>query len=296
MINEKRKRAFDKIDNSDFKKLYNSYIIGEIKLSDFAVACGVSVYYLQIYFKEHNLGNRTKTRRLLTNDNFFDKIDNEITAYLFGFYLADGSIDNCNRICISLSEIDYEIIELFRDNICPIAHISRSKCYTNKKTGYTSKPMISIQITSKHICESLNKRNVGQNKTNLEINDLSFINDDVFIHFLRGYFDGDGTVYSNIVNKQHKCLNGEIKKYKFRNYNWSIIAHKNNHLKIIQKKLLEDYKIYSNIINDNRGNYLLMINRKKDFFLMRDLLYKKCNFFLKRKHSKFMNIPLQEEK
>ena len=49
MINEKRKRAFDKIDNSDFKKLYNSYIIGEIKLSDFAVSCGVSVYYLQIY-------------------------------------------------------------------------------------------------------------------------------------------------------------------------------------------------------------------------------------------------------
>ena len=51
------------------------------------------------------------------------------------------------------------------------------------------------------------------------------------------------------------------------------------------------YGIYANIVKDSRRYFLLEINRKLDFFKMRDILYTDANFFLSRKKDKYMAIP-----
>lgn len=84
---------------------------------------------------------------------------------------------------------------------------------------------------------------------------------------------------------------GTKKQYDYINYNWSIISHTNEHLYIIKDFLYKNYKLHCNIIKESRGNFLIEINRKKDFYKMEELLYQNANFFLKRKREKFMAIP-----
>ena len=54
---------------------------------------------------------------------FFDKIETEIQAYLLGFYVADGNVNEHRKtLRITLSEIDKEIIELYKIFISPDAY------------------------------------------------------------------------------------------------------------------------------------------------------------------------------
>lgn len=267
--------------------LYNKYINGEITFSKMALLLGVYSYRLQRYFDMNHIKYREHVLQETTDHTFFQNIDSEIKAYLLGFYLADGSLSNkSNRIKISVNKCDEYIIDLFKKHISPHYKKCETKSFKNKKTGYITKPMVNISITSKTICESLTMYGMGEHKTDSEVINIDCVDDDMFIHFLRGYFDGDGTVC---------CTNGKRlykgKMYFYRNFNWSIISNKKQHLEKIQERLHRLYNIHANLLCDTRGHFLLEINRKYDFFKMRDVLYDNANYFLLRKKEKYMAIP-----
>ena len=52
--------------------------------------------------------------------------------------------------------------------------------------------MLTLILSSKHMCESLEKYGLTQNKT-FTITFPNFLNEKLIPHFIRGYFDGDGT-------------------------------------------------------------------------------------------------------
>lgn len=267
--------------------LYNQYIDGEIKFSKIALLCGVYPYKLQKYFKLNNLKYRQTVLNETTNHTFFNKIDSEIKAYLLGFYLADGSMDfNDKRISLSVTKSDEYIVDLFREYISPHYKKSFIKPHTNKKTGYTSKPMVGTTFKSNEICKVLTKYGMGANKTYSENINTKLISNKFFMHFLRGYFDGDGCVCFTTGKKQIKG-----KTYNYNNYNWSITSNTKNHLLEIQKRLSHVFDIHANILKDTRGYFLLEVNRKRDFFKLRDFLYEDSNFALPRKKEKYMAIP-----
>ena len=267
--------------------LYSQYIDGNIKFSQIALLCGVYPYQLQKYFKLNNLKYRQTVLDETTKHNFFDTIDSEIKAYLLGFYLADGSMDFKNRrISLSVTKSDEYIVDLFRKYISPYYKKTCSKSYTNKKTGYTSKPMVGTCFKSNKICEVLTRYGMGANKTYSESINVGVVPNKFFMHFLRGYFDGDGCVCVTTGKREIKG-----KKYTYNNYNWSIISNTNGHLTQIKNKLISAFNIHANIIEDKRGHFLLEINKKHDFFKLRDLLYKDSNFALPRKKEKYMAIP-----
>ena len=278
----------NQVDSVFTLDMYDSYINGEITFTKIASLCGVPSYKLRKYFKAKGLKVRQYVLDDTTSHDFFMSIDSEIKAYLLGFYLADGSLDSeRNRITISISECDEYVVDLFRQFISPHYKKVHTKSFFNKKTGYTSKPMFLVSIKSRLLCESLEMYGMGKDKTHSHNIDIDIIPDDCFIHFIRGYFDGDGTVYH--LNGVSKRSNG--REYPYDNYNWSIISNTNEHLLNIKKRLMSLYGIYANIINDGRGHFLLEINRKVDFFKMRDVLYRNANFFLSRKKDKYMAIP-----
>ena len=70
------------------------------------------------------------------------------------------------------------------------------------------------------------------------------------------------------------------------NYNWNIISYTSSHLILIQKHLKEQYNIFANLLTTKKGHYLLEVNRKNDYFLLRDKLYENAEFYLKRKKDK----------
>ncbi len=122
--------------------------------------------------------------------DFFDNIDNEIKAYLFGFFLADGCVYDKNRIGICLSNIDEYIIDLYRDYIYPKG---LKKILNNTKGALNRKPQIIFRINSFRIVNALAKYGVGPRKTYADI-EIPKIDNDLIHHVIRGYFDGDGCI------------------------------------------------------------------------------------------------------
>lgn len=288
-ILEKTKEKLTELESVFTDDVYEKYLYGEISYSSLPKILNSDRYAIDCFMSEKGLKRRKSVIDESTNHSLFSNIDGEKKAYLLGFYLADGSLQG-EHINISISEEDSEIINMFKSAICKYNKVTIIKPCLNKKTGYVSKPMVSITFRSKQISEDLNRYGIGENKTYESDTNLSFIPNDLMIHFIRGYFDGDGTVcYTHGISKK-KLSNGEYKEYPYNNYNWNIISNNEKIIRIISDFLKENFGIHSNIINDKRGHYLVEINRKKDFFYMRELLYKDATLFLTRKKEKYFSI------
>lgn len=272
----------DKIINSSS---YNDYLKGKIAFDELSLKIGIPYNKLKYLFSKFNIKNRYTFLTESTVHNFFDVIDSEVKAYLIGFLFADGTIQK-NHITISLSEKDSEIIYLFQTNICPEYKITEIKSYTNKKTGYTSKPMKSITFKSEHMCKILESYGISNNKTYKELENIDFIPNEYFLHFLRGYWDGDGCSCVSKINKTYQKKDGTSSISTYFNYNWNIISNTSTHLYLLQKHLKEQHNINANVLKTKKGHYLLEINRKNDFLTLRDKLYENAEFYLKRKKEK----------
>lgn len=102
--------------------------------------------------------------------------------------------------------------------------------------------------------------------------------------FIRGFFDGDGSVYTNNTKTKH---NGVIKYYSYKNVSFTI-GSKEFAQQLQQILLINDIK--SNIVKDSRKNhncYYVKIYNKKSVLNFKNFIYKEANLFLQRKHSIF---------
>src|ERR1035437_4356361 len=125
------------------------------------------------------------------NETYFDVIDTEDKCYFLGLLLSDGS-NNYKNVSIGLSGDDKSILEIFSkilyDNHRPLLVNKLSDINENHKDSHK------LFICNKHICETLRKIGMIKNKTyNMPFPSV-IDNCFKFSHFLRGYFDGDGSV------------------------------------------------------------------------------------------------------
>lgn len=288
------KERREKLEKNFDIEIYNQYAQGKIKYCEMLYLLKTEVTTLNNYLKEHNLPKRLNIIKDNLVENFFDVIDNEDKAYLLGFFLADGNVCG-NRITVSISECDKEIVELFNEKISPKSIIKKLKGKKNKDGSYT-KPMVVFSTSSFHMSETLTKYGIGDRKTYNENIDLSFLTKECFPHFLRGYFDGDGTVYVGCVNRKLVLKNGETKCYKSTNYNWNIISYTDNHLIYLATCLKDFFNIKAHVLQEKRGYYLLQVNSKEDFFRLRSLMYSNAKYCLKRKRDKYFSYEYGKPK
>jgi intein/homing endonuclease len=227
-----------------------------------------------------------KNTKRLVRQSFFENIKTEIQAYLLGFYVADGSLnDKRNTLRIHITESDKEIIDLFRDYISPDARVARTKefDYTNSsgKTVHI-KESIQVDISNKKLAQSLRNLGYGENKTYKEL-PLPKLGDELIVHFIRGYFDGDGCFTAHLRTPNPK--NRE------KNYRISMAINfvaKNELLLTEISNFLTKFGIDSRVYYVNSSNcYRLYVSSKSSVKAFFDLIYKDCNFFLRRKFDKF---------
>jgi hypothetical protein len=130
------------------------------------------------------------------NENFFDKIDTEEKAYWLGFIYADGCVSHrktTDVFEIKLSEKDkihLEKLKLALDSEHSIGTYI-SSC------GYNiGKKYCSFSIVNQHLVDSLVEKGVLYCKTHiLKFPDETQVPQNLINHFIRGYFDGDGSIY-----------------------------------------------------------------------------------------------------
>lgn len=144
-------------------------------------------------------------RKYNLNENYFDIIDTPNKAYILGLICADG----CNfppkgTVFISLQESDKDLLEKIRKEIhseCPLKFVDQSK---RTNSNYTYNNMYTMSMYSKHMCSSLEKLGVVKNKSLvLKYPDIP---NNLHSHFLRGYFDGDGSIYRHVKKENNKMI------------------------------------------------------------------------------------------
>ena len=200
--------------------------------------------------------------------DFFDNIDSEIKAYLFGFFLADGCVYNSCRIGICLSDIDEYIIDLYKDYIYPTG---LKKRLHNKTGAVNRKPQVMIRINSFRIVDALAKYGVGPRKTYADIQ-IPNIDESLVHHVIRGYFDGDGCICIRLTGKDkgHAAI--------------SICNGSDSILKSINSFIPEGIKT-SILYPKNCAT--LNIRSQNHIIEFGKYMYKDANFYLQRKKDKF---------
>lgn len=117
-------------------------------------------------------------------------------AYVLGFFAADG-----NLICTKRGTHFMSICSLDRDILQAILH-SMSSEHRLSKRSVTSGSVYRFQIGSKILYGDLIALGFEQQKANRM--HMPAIPDKYFWDFVRGYFDGDGNVWTGYVNKKRK--------------------------------------------------------------------------------------------
>jgi hypothetical protein len=129
-------------------------------------------------------------RRFKVNDNFFNKIDTPEKAYILGLLASDGNLHKgSNRVRLRLNERDSSILEKIRINMGlekPIGH------YSDRKGG----KMVDLSFSSRIIYQDLIKAGINPSTKSLELKYPSkhILEEKFTKDFIRGYFDGDGSI------------------------------------------------------------------------------------------------------
>lgn len=137
---------------------------------------------------EKTSANQTgkKIRKYDVNDNFFET-PNIVNCYYAGFIAADGCIcGNMLRMCVS--EKDKEWLENFKKDI-----ESDSPIKVSTQKGLFN--MCSISITSKKMCDDLNKNFSITPRKSLTLSPPNLKDEELIYAFICGYIDGDGSIF-----------------------------------------------------------------------------------------------------
>lgn len=207
-------------------------------------------------------------------DTFLNVIDTEEKAYFLGLMMSDGYINESNtrgyiykKFGIFIKDSDKEVIE----KICSVIGIKPSYRKNTKMVGFN---VSSIQIISK-----LNELGISKNKTYKELS-VPKIDKNLVKHFIRGYFDGDGSISirSARPNQVQVYICGICKSF----------------LEEVSEILNEENissKLYTEVRNkENRKDmFTLRITTHKDRILFFDYLYKDSTIKIDRKYSKYKN-------
>lgn len=127
------------------------------------------------------------------DENYFENIDTEEKAYWLGFIAADGSIGETCGLEISLSYKDIDHLYKFANNIGAEIDIISTRMVKEYK-------VCRIFINNKKIINDLSKYGIIRNK-GYKLDFPNFLNDEMLKHYLRGYFDGDGSISTNGKNR-----------------------------------------------------------------------------------------------
>lgn len=140
------------------------------------------------------MGNNSRNRKYSLNEHYFEKIDTKEKAYILGFIYADGNLkdtDGYYRLAFSQHPQDREILEYIKNQLNYSGPIRYDRSQVDKRNGQTYYHD-RLQINSKDLIKDLNKHGVMQRKS--LILKAPLIEQEFIGSFIRGYFDGDGTV------------------------------------------------------------------------------------------------------
>jgi len=144
------------------------------------------------YLKESNIksrSNKVNNKKFICDEYYFQNVDTQEKAYWLGFIYADGYQTKNNYFGLSLSVLDKSHLEKFNLAIRSTYSIKEYRVVSGYKPGA---PYCRLTFKSELFCKFLTEHGAMQNKT-LILKFPETIPENLYSHFIRGYFDGDGS-------------------------------------------------------------------------------------------------------
>lgn len=222
--------------------------------------------------------NHEKSLKYSFNENFFDCIDTEEKAYWLGFIYADGYIANAipgkihDAFGMALSSVDEAHLEKFKnslDSTHPIHY------YTSAYgTGFSR-----ITFLNQHFVDNLISKGVLRNKSLiLTFPSYDIVPKDLIVHFIRGYFDGDGSIKK--TGKKRTAAKDP--------YDVSFLGTK-EFLEAIQDELGMHTKL-KDTSKHNVNNHEIVFGGYHKALSVLNLLYENASIYLDRKYERYLEL------
>lgn len=257
------------ISYDDAKKLF----LDGLSLSKIEKTFIIDRHKLSRLLKEDGVVIPINNKIFSYNDQFFKKIDTEEKAYWLGFLYADGYIANDGKkhiIELCLAEKDMSHVQKFQKLMCHLKPIALKKSVLNDKLFLSYR----YSVTDINIVNDIIALGCTPNKSlTVKYPDIT---QDLNRHFIRGYFDGDGSItYSGDKILLSLC-SGSIEFL--------------NSIQNIYINEIEDYTEVK-ILFDKRSNVKTLSKGGLEAPLaLLDYLYKDCLVYLDRKYQKYLAI------
>ena len=240
---------------------------------------GIAGITIQRYLKKWGVKVRNRQeamkecRAYNVNDDYF-KVQSHNMAYILGFLASDGGVSkNSNHFSIDIQQADEEILYKIKEELNyegPIEH------YTNN-SGYKYSR---LRVCSYTIKQDLAHYGIIPHKT-FTLVPPTFLDEKYFISYIRGYFDGDGCIWTN------------YKKYK---YNWYICGARKEVIEWMRQVLLNKYGIITSLSTStttlSQGDhfYSMQVYKKETILKLFEILYIPNSIYMERKYQTMKNF------
>ena len=271
-------RSIDSYEKSRIVEFY--YKNKNIQVKDIGKNLGISDRAVRRVLKEENINTRLKNRYTL-DEEYFDDINTQEKAYILGFIYADGFVGDVhfNNIVIAINDI--EILEFISKELNFTGNIR-----VTKKGGFkNSKPGYSLNFSSLRIASRLREIGLYPNKS-LNMDTMPKLREDLIRHFIRGYFDGDGSIILSHNTSYYKSLEGTI-KYIYPTYTFMILGTEGFLEEILKASMFNYAKIYPTKSEEIK---CIKISAKREFNNIFKYLYEDSTIRLERKYNKWIEI------
>ena len=269
----------------DRDKLLEKYLIGEQMFlkgaSTVKVAEDLHIGRIQFvrWMKEKGYTIENSSKKHSYDSNYFKKIDTEEKAYWLGILYADGSITEyfrngklkSMRVEITLKNEDRGHLLKLKDALKSTTPIEDKKVVLNGKEHLACR----LVINSTEMCRDLIKLGCTPRKSQTKtFPTQEIVPDEFIIPFMRGYFDGNGSIMWHTnkkwgrvnVTSNRQFLEGMVARMKWKEIN----------LKQANKG------------SDKAFMYETAV--KKDSTFIINQLYSNANIYLDRKYNKYKEI------
>lgn len=250
------------------EEITDLYLTRQISQKDIAKQIGRSQCYVRTKMKLFGVKSRdsgiaqTMKRGMPFNDAFFDEWNPEM-AYVLGLLFADGNLFK-NRIKLQLQEKDKQLIL----DVAELLGIEYSYIFKQRSIQFGTYSY-GFVVCRRDVVKRLNELGLTSNKSKTMLfPDVPY---EHLRHFIRGYFDGDGSI----------CISSKLTKVQF---SCGSIAFTQRLKEVLSKELNHDVKIH---VDRRTTNYNLNFHSTRLGKLFYNYIYLNGSIYLSRKKKVF---------
>lgn len=274
MIRKSGYRNEKELTEEEINNILHEYYKCELTTREIQEKFKLTRRALPAIFKAHNINSHRKKRYTL-DEKYFANVNTEEKAYWLGYLFADGFIgtEKTNNIVFSQKENDREIIDQFAKDIKYTGKLRTAS--PGNQAFKNSQSQVVINFSSPEMTQDLYRLKLTPNKISRE--EIPPIKSEFLRHFIRGYFDGDGSI---TIGKQY---------YKDHVYLKPALNIAGN--KTFLEKITNVLPVKTSL-RDSHTPWIkyLTCGSNTSMRILYDYLYKDASRFLKRKHDVFEKI------